>query len=302
MQSREFGDQADAVKGSTDMADYVSLTNQRRMLVTLPAIEDQRRVAAILGAIDDLMEISRRRIALHDEVLRMVYREWFVERRFPGHEAIENADAAGAPLPAGWRVAELGTLADLNAQKVRAADAPPSIDYVDISSVSPGEVKRTDRVRFEDAPGRARRRVAHGDTIWSSVRPNRRSFAVVLNPSDDLIVSTGFTVITPRDLPWTYEYFAVTSDPFVDFLVGHATGAAYPAVTATDFALAPVVVPKADLLERFHRFAEPAMLLVDGLRRANATLRSTRDLLLPRLVGGPVDTARVSGPTQHPAT
>ena len=141
---------------------------------------------------------------------------------------------------------------------------------------------------FKEAPGRARRSVAHGDIIWSSVRPNRRSYSLVLSPEQNLVVSTGFTVITARDVPNSYLYHAITTDEFVGYIVGRTTGAAYPAVTAADFESANLLLPRADILESFHDTVADMLNLCDRLHRQNSSLRKTRDLLLPRLISGEI--------------
>jgi type I restriction enzyme S subunit len=123
-----------------------------------------------------------------------------------------------------------------------------SIEYVDIASVTPGEIGATTTYDFRNAPSRARRVVRHGDIIWSCVRPNRRSHAVVWNPPDNLISSTGFAVLTPMSVPTSFLYWATTTDAFAGYLENRARGAAYPAVVSGDFEDAEIVVPPAPLL------------------------------------------------------
>ena len=150
---------------------------------------------------------------------------------------------------------------------------------------------------FADAPGRARRIVQHGDTIWSCVRPNRRSFTLILDPADNLIVSTGFAVLTPTKVPFSFLHQAVTTDDFVSYLTNSATGAAYPAVAAKDFEAAKLVLPSETLLRLFHEHAEPLMTLKENLMRKNLRLRRTRDLLLPRLLSGDLDVSKLDTET-----
>src|ERR1700690_2163682 len=96
---------------------------------------------------------------------------------------------------------------------------------------------------FSSAPSRARRIVKHGDIIWSSVRPNRKSYSLIINPIKNAIVSTGFAVLHAENVPFTYLYHAVTTNEFVDYLTNHASGAAYPAVNAGDFENAKIILP-----------------------------------------------------------
>ena len=131
--------------------------------------------------------------------------------------------------------------------------------------------------------------VRDGDTIWSTVRPNRRSFALIHDPVENQIVSTGFAVLTPQNCPSSYLYLATTTEEFTSFLVNRARGAAYPAVTGKDFDVADMAVPKKSVLQDFDAQVEPMLRLTTKLKQKNTNLRQTRDLLLPKLIFGKID-------------
>jgi type I restriction enzyme S subunit len=259
--------------------------------VTLPPLPTQRRVASILGAYDDLIEVNRQRIAVLEEMARRLFDEWFVHFRFPGHEDHGMIETEHGRLPEGWTVQRLDAIAEINARTLRPGAAPERIKYIDIASVSLGHVEQFLDLPFIDAPGRARRLVRDGSIIWSTVRPNRRSFAVLLRPPSDLVVSTGFAVLDAVKLPFSYLYMAVTTDLFVGYLTGRATGSAYPAVTGATFGNATIIVPPKALGEQFGEFTEPKLRLIEGLRTANTKLAASRDLLLPRLISGELSVA-----------
>jgi type I restriction enzyme, S subunit len=249
----------------------------------IPPPDTQVRIADILSAYDDLLENNRRRMALLEHAGRELYGEWFVRRRFPGHEHTGSTDG----LPEGWEKKRLADIADVNNESL-SGSYDGHIDYVDISSVTPGSIDGIVRYEFRDAPSRARRIVKHGDIIWSCVRPNRRSHAVIWQPSQPLIVSTGFAVITPTAVPTSFLLRATTEDAFVGYLENHARGAAYPAVVASDFERAEVLVPRGSLLTAFNEVAEPLLAQAHMLRLQNEKLRAARNLLLPRLMSGEI--------------
>ena len=257
--------------------------------ILLPPLAAQRKTAAVLAAYDELIENNLRRIEILEEMAQAIYREWFVNFRYPGHEADDLIDSPLGPIPKGWEPASLAELADVNAASVQKGSAPAQINYIDISSVSPRSVDAITSLRFEEAPSRARRVVRSGDTIWSTVRPNRRSFALVLDPPEHTIASTGFAVLTPTTVPHSYLYSAVGTLEFSAYLTNHARGAAYPAVNAEDFEKAPLLRPPNGLLGAFHEQTAPMLELVQVLATTNRNLRSTRDLLLPKLVSGDID-------------
>jgi type I restriction enzyme, S subunit len=275
---------------------HFNVSAAKAMKVALPARQVQDRIASILSAYDELIENNTRRIAILEEMARRIYEEWFARFRFPGHEGVRMTESELGLVPEGWQVVPLGQLAKVNNRSVRRGAEPTEIQYVDISSVSTGSIDHKERMLFADAPGRARRFVQDGDVIWACVRPNRKSYALVVNPEPNLLVSTGFAVLSPVAVPSSFIYQCVTTDDFVSHLVNHAKGAAYPAVGAEDFESAKVLKPARDLVEAFDRIADPMLRLVSVLQVSNATLRRTRDLLLPKLISAELDVSALYEP------
>lgn len=278
--------------GSQNAAGAVPGVNRNHLHalnVRVPPLPIQQRIAGILSAYDELIENSQRRIKILESMARALYREWFVKFRFPGHESVPRVPSPLGEIPQGWEVKKLSAVAEVNRAQINARSAPEVLHYIDISSVSPGQIDSTTTYAFADAPGRARRIVQHGDMLWSCVRPNRRSYAQVMHPAPDTIASTGFAVLTATKVPFTFLFFATTTDDFVAYLTNNATGAAYPAVTAPTFEKADLLVPSAALLKSFGDVTIPMAEEIHTLQRQIQNLRRTRDLLLPRLLSGQVN-------------
>jgi type I restriction enzyme S subunit len=261
----------------------------------------QRHIGAMLSAYDDLIDNNARRIAILEEMARRIFDEWFVHFRAPGCEGLPMVDSAIGPAPQGWEVKALRELADVNPEQISPRSAPAAISYIDIASVSPGSIDAISEMPFIEAPNRARRIVRHGDVIWSCVRPNRRSFALVLHPSADTVASTGFAVLRSKHVPWPYLYMIATTQAFTDYLTNHATGSAYPAVKAEDFEKAELLVPPKQLLARYSQATEPMLSLTHALRRQNVNLRAQRDLLLPKLISGEIEISAASASLKEAA-
>ena len=259
------------------------------MEIHFPPFPTQRKIASILSAYDDLIENNSRRIAILEEIAQAIYREWFVNFRFPGHENVKLVESTLGMIPEGWKTDKLSAIADVNARSIKNDLVPDCINYIDIASVSTGRINEIRPMTFAEAPGRARRIVRHGDVIWSTVRPNRRSYCIVIDPSPDTIASTGFAVLSPLSVPFSYLYYAVTTDDFASYLVNHATGSAYPAVSSKDFSDAELILPSTRLLQSFHGVVEETLLLSHRLQKKNRILGATRDLLLPKLISGLLD-------------
>ena len=206
---------------------HINLQTLREFLLEIPCLDEQRIVASILSAYDDLIENNTRRIAILEEMARRIFEKWFVHFRAPGCEGLPMVESAIGPMPRGWEIRKLREFASVNPEQIGPGIRSAEINYIDIASVSPGSIDAIARMPFDDAPNRARGTVRHGDTIWSCVRPNRRSFALVLQPTDDTIASTGFAVLRATDVPWSYLYLVVTTQTFADYLTNHTTGSAY---------------------------------------------------------------------------
>jgi type I restriction enzyme S subunit len=272
----------------------VTQTVLKQVEVRVPALPIQHRISDILSAYDELIDNNQRRIKTLDSMARALYREWFVNFRFPGHESIPRVSSPFGEIPQGWEVKKLSAVAEVNRSQINARNAPGEVHYIDISSVSPGQIDSVTTYAFTDAPGRARRVVQHGDLLWSCVRPNRRSYAQVMHPDTNTIASTGFAVLTATRVPFPFLCYATTTDDFIAYLTNNATGAAYPAVTAPTFEKADLVVPPAALLKEFGDVTIPMAEEIHSLQRQIKNLRRTRDLLLPRLLSGQINMESLS--------
>ena len=99
-------------------------------------------------------------------------------------------------------------------------------------------------MKLKDAPSRARRRISAGDTIISTVRPQLRCVAHFPFPSANLIASTGFTVLSPKDgVDGSFLFQTVLRNEFFEHLVQRQRGSNYPAVRPLDIAEARLVLP-----------------------------------------------------------
>jgi type I restriction enzyme S subunit len=122
MHSSLFAQQLDAVKGETDMADYVSLTAQRRLQVPIPPMGEQDNIASVLGALDDKIDLNRRMNETLEAMARAIFKDWFVDFS-PTRAKMEGRPPYLAPdlwalfpdrlddegKPEGWEVDKLGT-------------------------------------------------------------------------------------------------------------------------------------------------------------------------------------------------
>lgn len=302
--SAEFRQQLSGMAASTDMAPYLSLRDQMRLRITLPSIEVQSAMGDLLGALDDKIALNARMNATLEAMARAVFEAWFVrfgpvrakaEGRAPPGLAPDLAalfpdrltETPDGEVPEGWTMGTLGPLLRINSRSLTAAAAPDSIRYVDISSVERGRLLKAEVMPFSAAPSRARRLVQKGDTIWSCVRPNHAAYLLIQDPPRDLVVSTGFAVLTPaRAQDRAFCYLASTNEAAVAWLTARADGAAYPAVRPGEFGNLPAALVPEVFRDALEEAVGPLLDRVSANAREDETLSALRDLLLPRLISG----------------
>ena len=266
--SQEFAAQLEATAHSTDMAPYISLADQRRLKIHLPEVEVQKNVARLLGALDDKIAVNEQVAVTSDDLAASLLQQATNEDR----EMLE---------------VRLSEIAVINQRK--AVPAPNGyLRYVDISSVSRGSIAWPRRTPWGEAPSRARRGVSPGDTIWSTVRPGRRSYALILADDPELVASTGFAVLTPVKVGPAFLYEVTKRDEFVQYLESVAEGSAYPAVRADRFEQATVPLLSPRRLREFEECVMPIRRRANAAQAESRLLADVRDMLLPKLMSGEI--------------
>jgi type I restriction enzyme S subunit len=152
-------------------------------------------------------------------------------------------------LPPSWQGDRLKDIAQINSQTLSASTDPGyEFDYIEISNVDYFGVidpSAIERLRFEDAPSRARRIIARHSTIISSVRSNLQAVAFFPDDKANLVCSTGFNVVQPimHKLIPRFAYYVLISDYARQCFEAVATGVGYPAVADKDFGAFVVPMP-----------------------------------------------------------
>lgn len=256
----------------------------KNLEISLPPLNVQINIATVLSRYDTLIENYQRQIELLEEAAQRLYKEWFIDLRFPGHESTKIVDG----VPEGWEKRKVGSVCEINKTNIAKEYKYSYIRYTDLGNVREGTIQEPVRYDYGLEPGRAKRIAKDGDTIWGMVRPNLKSFALVQNPQPYDVFSTGFAVLSPKTVPFTFLYCALTTDAFVGYLVNCTNGAAYPAVKAEHFENAEIIIPSKNLLVSFHSFSKPIFRKAGTLSSQIRHLTEARDRLLPKLMSGEI--------------
>ncbi len=248
-------------------------------------IGEQASIASILSAYDDLIENNRRRIQLLEQAARLLYKEWFVHLRFPGHEHTKIIDG----VPEGWKKKTAFEVMDILSGGTPKTTNPSYWDG-DIPFFTP-----------KDATDLA---YAH-DTEKSITEAGLKNCNSNLYPKDTVFITARGTVgkinLAQRPMAMNQSCYALVAHPplnqqllyfslvdGVEQFRSRAVGAVFDAIIRDTFKLIPFVVPDEKLITAFMENVSPMLAQIDNLSGQVRSLRKARDLLLPKLMNGEV--------------
>ena len=162
-------------------------------------------IAAVLSALDDKIELNNR-INKNLEA-QAIFKSWFVD--FEPFRDGEFVDSELGTIPKGWRVGTLGEIIEINKHTYKVNGSSwEYVNYLDTESITENVVDNIQRIDLsrDKLPSRARRIVEPGDVVFSSVRPNQNHFGVIMDPEENMLVSTGFIVICGESKLFAYYY------------------------------------------------------------------------------------------------
>ncbi|MDP2026881.1 restriction endonuclease subunit S [Sulfuriferula sp.] len=263
-------------------ADIESLRN---LILKLPNHDEQKRIGQILSLYDDLIETNRRRIALLEEAARLLYREWFVNLRFPGYEQSKVVDG----LPVGWSRQPLSALIEESPKTPFEKDK--IYPFVPMQSLSESSMVIGAREEREISGGA---KFHNLDTLLARITPclenGKTGFVQFL--SDEFPVASGsteFIVMRSKSVSPYWVYCLAREDSFRDHAIRSMAGAdGRQRVKTKCFDTYMTLQPPASILQEFDAIMEPLFSEVEILARQNVRLQVARDELLPKLMSGAI--------------
>lgn len=286
----------------------LSAGDAHKIKITLPPLTVQREIAATLSSLDDRIALLRETNTTLEAIAQALFKSWFVDfdpvnAKMQGRapESMDEATAALfpdsfedselGPVPKGWLIGTIDTLARLNPESWSAKQHPDRIHYIDLANTKDGQIDGINEFSFEDAPSRARRVLRYGDVIVGTVRPGNRSFARITTEQPGLTGSTGFAVLRAQEeFDQALVYIAATSDEAIDRLAHLADGGAYPAVRPEVVSSTPLIVAPESIRKAFGEIANTFYLNIGVNQERMRQLSLIRDTLLPRLISGQLQT------------
>ena len=271
--------------------------------IAVHAPSDQRKIAAILSAYDNLIENNTRRINILEEMAQMLYREWFVSFRFPGHENVRMVESDMGMIPEGWEVKRVDDTATIHRGKsYRRGDLVDEggLPFVNLKCVDRGGGFRYDGIKrfsgeFKDS------QVARAGAIIIAVTDMTQERRLVAHAArvPDIgepvaVISMDLVRVDPgRRIPTEYLYGMFRFSGFSDTVKQHANGANVLHLNPERISDFRFTLASEDLRNRYAAISGDLYQLCDTLHIRNSILRRTRDLLLPLLISGEVDVANL---------
>jgi type I restriction enzyme, S subunit len=265
------------ISGAT--VDRIPLIRFPDFPVSLPPLNIQQEIASILSTYDDLIENNLRRIALLEKSARLLYEEWFVRLRFPGHERVRIKDG----VPDGWKKVPLSRL---------CSDVRISIDPNQVSEETP-------YIGLEHIPRRSitlsnwgcasevtsnKFSFESGDILFGKIRPYFHKVGFALT---DGITSSDAIVIRPKDeMSYLYCLLLLSTHSFVDLASKTVReGSKMPRADWKYLLKCRFLQPNIAVIEVFNSFAGKIVSQLKTLAIQNQKLKQARDLLLPKCIG-----------------
>jgi len=268
----------------------------------VPPIDSQKKIATILTNYDELIQNNHTRVRLLEEMAQLLYREWFVEFRFPGYDKHKFVDSELGKIPEGWEIAEMSELVKIRGGYAydvnNLSDSKTPYIITTMGSVKLGERFNKSSSKYLVSPPDKRYKLEYGDIILCTrdVTQNADVLgypALIPDDSEYYLGSNLYRVKPKKDYLTKYLYYFYRSWFFRAWVKSVSNGANVLMLNQKDLNKAKVTVPPVEELKKFNDVIDPVDTLIENLDKVNRKLIAMRDLLLPKLMSGEIDVSKL---------
>ena len=272
-------------KGSANQAN-ISPSDVERILIPAFNLSSQRVIADILSAYDDLIDTNRRRIQLLEEAARILFREWFVYFRFPGHEKVKIVDG----VPEGWRFAKVKDLGQIVTGKTPSKKNIRNFDGNVPFIKTPDMHQSWIILNTEETLSEIGASLQNNKYLppWSVLVSCIGTVGVVAMNLFKSQTNQQINSVIPKNKFYRYYSFFCLSNikPFLEAIGGGSTMAN---INKNKFENIKINIPSENVLAKFYQTVNPIFNQIALLIDQNQKLAQARDLLLPRLMSGEIE-------------
>ena len=258
------------------------IKNLKNIIVDIPARIKQDRIANCLSAYDDLIENNQKKIKLLEEAAQRLYKEWFVDLRFPGYEDVQIVDG----VPEGWKKTTIENKCTLKKTIVHPEETQTGTAYIGLEHIPRHDFCLSN---WGDASEVSSNKYIYNqkDIIFGQIRPYFHKVGFAIN---DGVASTDSFIMKPDERCWGLFLLTVSSDAFVQFAYQTCKeGAKMPRADWRQMKEYPLLIPGASLLCRFETFVAEITDKIRTIVLQNRYLTEARNRLLPKLMSGEIE-------------
>jgi type I restriction enzyme S subunit len=281
----------------------VTQTVLKQVVLRIPSLPIQQRIAGILTAYDELIENNQRRSRILESMARAVYREWFVDFRFPGHEFLPRVASPLGEIPQGWEVKTLDEVVDdivdyrgKTPTKLNGKWSDEGILALSALNVKGGRLVNLEKSRCidEDLYSRwMKNPLRQGDILMTSEAPLGELFFMCKERRYCLSQRLFSIRANRREIAPEILYLCMDSEQTQHELRSRASGATVSGIRQSELRNISILVPPRGIQERAAPVLQNILALKGSLDDSLANLQRTRNLLLPRLLSGQLDVQAV---------
>ena len=286
MLTRDFYAKADAAAlGAAQRT--VSLTSLRNIEINIPEKKVQLKIVEILSAFDNLIENNQKQIKLLEEAAQRLYKEWFVDLRFPGYEDVQIIGG----MPEGWESCTLEDVIEFNPKVI--LDKERVKQCVPMSALSTSSMVLNSS-EFTLTTSNSGSKFQNGDTLLARITPclenGKTGFVDNIESQEGAVGSTEFIVMRSKKLNPYMVYLLSRTEDFRKTAINSMTGSDGRQRAQVDKIRAyEYILPSTDVIAKFAENAEPLFKAISVCNRKCKELTAARDRLLPKLMSGEIE-------------
>ncbi len=255
--------------------------------MVLPPIEIQKQIAGILSVYDDLIENNQKQIKLLEEAARRLYKEWFVDLHFPGHENTKIVDG----VPEGWNWCKLEGAIQFDPKVTLTKERMKQ--FVPMSALSTSSMV-LDESQFTETTSNSGSKFQNGDTLLARITPclenGKTAYVSGLKSNEGAVGSTEYIVMRAKTINAYMVYLLARTDDFRQSAINSMSGSdGRQRVKSDKLKMLDYLHPTSELVEKFENVAEPLFEKICKLNKQMQQAKQARDLLLPKLMSGEVE-------------
>lgn len=272
--------------------------------INLPKIDNQNKIAKILSNYDDLIENNNKRIKILEEIVQKIYKEWFVDFKFPGHEFVKFKETELGKVPSNWEIKKVREISSLSKGKSYKSSEivgkEKGLPFLNLKCIERDGGFRRDGLKWLDGKYNDTQIVLPEDIIMAvtDMTQERRLVArparIPHNWYNKYVMSMDLVkLIANNDINKSYFYSLLKYSNFSNEVKNHANGANVLHLNPQNIEQFELVVADKNTRDVFGEIVNQFYNEIDILYLKNEILKQTRDILLPRLISGEIDVEKM---------